>query len=140
MKRGVVVAILAWVTLWPLVHRGLVARYDVNPWKLGAFAMYTTPTPPVLAVLLGPGDGGLVPLDESALPDSVRREGDAFRMRRHALGEWARPDTWAEAVLSARPDLNGVVVMVQRMILDRQTARMSSRSGRYVYSRADFAE
>ncbi|MGI9432030.1 MAG: hypothetical protein ACR2PQ_07440 [Myxococcota bacterium] len=129
-----VAVILAWVALWPLVHRGLVARYDLNPWKLGAFAMYTTPTPPVLAVLLVPADGGLVPLDESALPGSVRREGDAFRARRHALGEWARPDAWAEEVLSARPDLRGVVVMVQRMILDRQTARMSSRSARHAYS------
>ena len=140
MKRGIVLAVLVWAALWPLVHRGLVARYDLNPWKLGAFAMYTTPMPQVLAVLLVPADGALTPLDEGALPESVRREGDAFRERRHALGEWARPDDWAREVFAARPDLRGLVVMVQRMFLDRQTARMSSRSARFVYSREDFPE
>ena len=73
------------------------------------------------------------------MPASVQEEGEAFRERSHALGEWARPDAWARAVLSAHPDAQGIVILVQRMILDRQTARMTSRSARYAYSQGDFS-
>ena len=37
--------------LWPIGHAALVARYDVDPWKLAGWAMYTRPTPPLLVAL-----------------------------------------------------------------------------------------
>ena len=79
-KRAVAVAILLWVCLWPLAHRILVATWDVNPWKLGAFAMYTTPTPPVQVALFRKGSDGLVPIDERTLTPGVRAVLDRFRV------------------------------------------------------------
>ena len=61
--------LLVFVALWPFVHLGLVARYEINPWKLGGFAMYTTPVPPVQVVLFEQGRaGGMTPIDERLLP------------------------------------------------------------------------
>jgi hypothetical protein len=42
-KRRIVVAVLAVVTVWPLVQLALVHRYDVSPWKLAGWGMYSTP-------------------------------------------------------------------------------------------------
>ena len=47
-KRRLVVFGLAAFTIWPLVHRGLVARYDTNPWRLFGWAMYCVPRPKLL--------------------------------------------------------------------------------------------
>lgn len=135
MKRRLALALLAALALWPLLHRGLVARYDLNPWKLAGFAMYTTPTPPVLVVVLHDAGGRLAPLDERGLPEATRRALDRFRSERHALGRLRRPDDLARALFRARPDLPALVVLVQRMRLDPATARMTSTRERFVYTR-----
>ena len=136
-KRAVAVAILLWVCLWPLAHRILVATWDVNPWKLGAFAMYTTPTPPVQVVLFRKGSDGLVPIDERTLTPAARAVLDRFRVERHALGRLRRPDDVGRATLRSSPDLEWLVVAVQRMLLDLRSARMTSRRDEYVYERAE---
>ena len=136
-KRAIAVAILVWVCLWPLAHRVLVAIWDVNPWKLGAFAMYATPTPPVQVVLLKKGNAGLVPIDERTLPQGVRAVLDRFRIERHALGRLRLPDDVGRATLRASPNLEWLVVAVQRMLLDSDSARMTSRRDEYVYERTE---
>lgn len=135
MKRRLVLTLLATLALWPLVHRVLVARYDLNPWKLAGFAMYTTPTPPVLVVVLHDAGGRLAALDERALPVPARRALDRFRAERHALGRLRRPDDLARALFRARPDLDVLVVLVQRIQLDPATARMTSVRERFAYER-----
>ncbi len=37
---GIALVVLA---VWPAVQIGLVVRYDVSSWKLGAWGMYATP-------------------------------------------------------------------------------------------------
>lgn len=101
-----VVALVAVVVVWPLLHRAIVAAYDVNPWKLGGFAMYTTATPPVLTVAFEPRGEGGVPIDRRELPAYVQQTLLAFEKRRHVLGNLARPDDFASQVLQARPDLS----------------------------------
>jgi hypothetical protein len=135
VKSVGVACILALVLLWPPVQRVLVSRQDVNPWKLGGFAMYAVPTPPVLVAVLEATPGGLRPLDSRKLPEHARREHETFQMRRHVLGALHEPDVLARAVLTAQPELPGIVIAVQRMKLDRHTARMTSRRDRYVYDR-----
>lgn len=135
MRRGLAVGVLAWAAVWPLVHRGLVAVWDVNPWKLSGFAMYTTPTPPVQVVAFEAKDGALAPIDEAALPDAARRVLRRFRIERHALGALRPPDDVGRALLDARPDLPHVVIAVQRMRLDPETARMTSIRRQFVYER-----
>lgn len=131
----VILAVVGFVAIWPLLHRGIVAAYDVNPWKLGGFAMYTTPTPPVLAVAFEPrGDDG-VPIRNENLPLVAQLAHRDFEGRRWVLGELHRPDGFAREVLRARPELGEVIVLVQRMVLDPSSARMESRTVHYTYDR-----
>jgi hypothetical protein len=140
VRRTAVVAVLAWVALWPLAHRALVARYELSPWKLSSFAMYASPHPPILVALLVPSDGRLVPLDETALPTPVRIELDRFRVERHVLGRLRQPDDLARAVLAERPDLPTLLIAVQRTWLDPATAHVDSASEQFGYDRTVLLE
>jgi hypothetical protein len=144
VKRNAVAALLAFVAIWPIAHRALVARYEIDPWKLGGFAMYATPTLPVLLGVLvegeGEGAGRLVPLDESSLPLAARARLDRFRVERVALGRLREPRDAARAILAARPDLHGLVVLVQRTTLDPRSARTVASTQRFVYDRAVLEE
>jgi hypothetical protein len=136
VKRNAVAALLAWVALWPLAQRALVARFEVDPWKLGGFAMYATPTLPVLVAVFAPEAGRLALLDEASLPAGARSDLDRFRVERVALGRLREPRAAARAILAARPDLHGVVLVVQRTALDPRTARTRTSSERFVYDRS----
>jgi hypothetical protein len=140
VRARAIAAIVALVALWPLVHRVLVVELDVNPWKLGGFAMYTTPRPPLLVVLFTRQGEHLAPIDERTLPTHVRRQLHSFRARRHALGKRVQPDELARALFDARPRLEGLLVVVQNMRLDRETARMISTKDHFAYTRADFSD
>jgi hypothetical protein len=135
-KTRVAVALVALGALWPLCHRALVAWLDVNPWKLGGFAMYTTAMPPLLVGLFGERQGRLVAIDPGALPHDARALLQRFEQERHALGRLRSPEDVARRVLIARPELERVVVVVQRTTLDPATARMMATSRRYAYPRA----
>jgi len=45
LKRRVVFVVLVILTLWPLAHHALVAKYDINPWLFFGLSMYTSPRP-----------------------------------------------------------------------------------------------
>jgi hypothetical protein len=136
VKRNAVAALLGFVALWPLTQRGLVARFEIDPWKLGGFAMYATPSLPVLVAVFAPEAGRLALLDESSLPAEARARLDRFRVERVALGRLREPRDAARAILAARPELHGVVVVVQRTTLDPSTARTTASSERFVYDRS----
>jgi hypothetical protein len=136
VKRNAVAALLAWVALWPLAQRALVARFEIDPWKLGGFAMYAAPTLPVLVGIFAPEAGRLALLDEATLPAEARARLDRFRVERVALGRLREPRDAARAILAARPELHGVVLVVQRTTLDPRTARTRTSSERFVYDRA----
>jgi hypothetical protein len=132
VKRGIVIAVLAFVASWPLVQRGLVAGYGIDPWKLGGFAMYAAPSPPLLVVLVDPDRAGTA-IDERTLSAPLRRALDRFRIERHALGRLREPRALAAAVLAERPDLAALVVVVQTARLDVRTARMTTSRDAYAY-------
>ena len=140
MKRNAVAALLAFVAFWPLAHRWAAARFGIDPWKLSGFAMYATPTLPVLVAVAVPAGGGTTMLDEASLPASVRADLDRFRIERVALGTLREPDDVAAAVLRARPDLQAVAVVVQHTTLDPQSARMVSSDQTYAYDRGLLGE
>lgn len=138
-RRALVVAVLAWVALWPLAHRALFARWAWSPWKLSSFGMYAAPHPPILVALLAPRGGRLVPIDEATLPTAARIELDRFRVERHVLGRLREPDAVARAVLAARPDLPSLLIVVQRTWLDPATAQIDSASEPFGYDRSAVA-
>jgi hypothetical protein len=137
-KRSVVLAVLAVVALWPLAHRALVALWGIHPWKLSSWAMYASPVPPSLTLVLVPEGRHWTPLDEAALPASARSVLRDFRRDRTALG-WLRPPSdVAEAVFEADPDLEALVVAIQRFELDHESARITSVKDQYTYVREEF--
>jgi hypothetical protein len=136
MKRAMVSAVLLIAVIWPLLHYGLVARYQLNPWKFGAWAMYTSPNLPVLAAVFTQVAEGYRLIAPESWPAEVREARRQFEMRRNDLGVLARPDKLAAAALAARPDLDNVVVLVQRFTLDPSSALTVSTKEQYVYPRS----
>lgn len=135
MKRFVVGAVLAFVAFWPLVHFGLVHALELNNWKLAGWAMYATPQSRVLTALFTEVEGGYAQIRPETLPDDVEREQRRFERWRQCLGILSRPDELGRAALAARPDVENVVVLVQRMYLDPRTALVGSTRAEYRYRR-----
>lgn len=100
--------------------------------------MYTTPSPPLLAMLFKPEKGGITPLLE--LAPRVQDALNEFRSRRHALGILVEPNDVARAAFEADATLGSVLVLVQKMHLDRETALMTSTKQDFWYDRQAFAE
>ena len=137
MKPQIVAAVLLWIALWPLAHRALVARFDANPWKFAGWAMYTVPTLPVPLALFAGGDAGGVYLDERKLPPKLQETMERFRHERSALGTLRRPDDLARVAFEARSDLDELFVVVQKLSVDRQTARITASRQTYSYRRPE---
>jgi hypothetical protein len=140
VKRNLALALLAFAALWPLAHRALVARAGADPWKLAGFAMYATPSLPLLVAAFVPEDGRLALVDEATLPADARAQLDRFRAERLALGRLREPDDVARAVLAARPAARGVTIVVQRTDLDPRSARTVARRELFAYDREGLAE
>ena len=137
-KQWILWSVLALAGLWPFVHRALVPKYELNPWKFGGWAMYTTPTPPVQVALFKIVGREKFHVPEDTLSSDVVSALDDFRKRRHAVGLLARPDAVAEAVFEAPGDLDLLLVLIQRMTLDHETALTTSSKDDYWYEREVF--
>ncbi|HSQ00629.1 MAG TPA: hypothetical protein VL049_25680, partial [Candidatus Dormibacteraeota bacterium] len=71
-KQRLVVSVLAVLALWPLAHRALVWRYDLDPWRFFGWAMYCTPRLPVDVSLFAVEDGARVPVELASLTRAQR--------------------------------------------------------------------
>lgn len=127
MKRRVVGVFLIAFALWPLIHRDLVRRYDVDPWKLFGFAMYSVPGP-MKTVRVFPmsqaGRGQM--LDFERYAPAEQRSVDRFRQRRRALGRLASLEPLGQRMLELHPDWEGATVAVVTLALDPETARLQT--------------
>lgn len=136
-KTAVVTTALAALTLWPLVHLWLVARYDVSPWKLAGWGMYSAPRARSLGMEVfgrAPGGGPLEHLSQPS-PD-VRALAGVYLERHRWLRKLVRPTTLAEAVAAARPDWDEVKIVVFEPDLDRASAMIVMRALVHRYVRA----
>lgn len=133
MKRRVVGTFLLLFALWPGVHRGLVAAFDMNPWKLAGFAMYAQPSFPPQVELLALRGGEqerierVTPFERALLED--------YADRRRSIGRLASPRSLAESLLERRADLDGVAVRVTTRYLDPETAFIEQRVERLEFRR-----
>jgi len=134
VKRAIVTAALLWAGLWPLAHYAIVQRYGINPWKLGAWAMYTVPTPPVLVGLFRQVPGGFLYVDHRKLSPALQEQVRKYEMQRHALGELARPEALADIALREL-ELPLITIVVQKAGLDLASAKTVVLKHEYVYER-----
>lgn len=133
MKRTVVVAGVVLFGLWPAVHRGLVAVFDVNPWKLAGWAMYVRPHFASELVLSRLRGGEELPI--GALTPWEQTLADEFVERRYSLGRLASPDSLAQELLRRLAGVDAIVVEIRTPFFELATARVEQRVERRVIRR-----
>jgi len=133
VKRRVVVAGIVLFALWPLVHRGLVAAFDVNPWKLAGWAMYVRPHfPSQIRLLRLPGEVELA--IEELQPYEQALAGD-FVERRFSVGRLASAESLARELLRRDAGAEAIVVEIRQPYFETSTARIEERTERRVFPR-----
>ena len=137
-KTRLVVAGLAALTLWPLVHVALCVGWDVSPWKLAGWGMYATPRPRTIGMEVygrGADDAAFEQLVAPAA--ALQSEGAAFLERWRWLGGLAAPDWFAALVFSAQPSWNELRIELYRSHLDPATGMVELRRADRHYRRSD---
>ena len=126
---------LAVFTLWPLAHIALVKVWDVNPWKLGGWAMYSVSAPRVEVALRASmgADEQLVRVDP--LPSPVAEELERFWRARRSLGSLGRPDRLAERFFEHAPAATQLRVDVITLRIDPRTAMMEEERLGFTFAR-----
>ena len=135
LKRTMVHAALVAFTMWPAVHVGLVESYDVNPWKLAGWGMYSAPQLPsyVQITCLTPDSVGSYEL--GSIRPELEPELWAFLLLRRHLGRLVEPDQFAQALLDYYPAVDGVNIAVLEPVLNPRTGMMEEQSATYEYRR-----
>ena len=134
-KQRLVVAALAVLAVWPLAHRALVVRYDLDPWRFFGWAMYCTPKLPTDIYLFAVENGVRVPVDPQSLTPAQRRSVYALLRRRSVWGSLASPEHVGSTILAAKPEADAVEVVVSKWYLDPATAQIATRDERYRFQR-----
>lgn len=128
-KSTVLGVALVALTLWPLVHIGLVRRYGLSPWKLAGWGMYSAPRSRSLGmeVFGRPAGGGpLVHLTNP--PPAVRDAAGPYLERHRWLHRLARPHALAAAIAAAEPGWDDVTIAVFEPELDRASGMVVMRA------------
>lgn len=123
-KTRIVHAALLALALWPLVHLALVARYDLSPWKLGGWGMYTTPRFGLLGMeLYGSADGAA--WQQMTAPSAeVRLAANAFLEQHRWLRRLAPTGALADAVRVQHPEWTSLRVAVSYPVLERASGHV----------------
>ena len=128
---------LVLLALWPAAQMALVASYDLNAWKLGAWGMYSTPqfVPEIYVDVLTPDEAGRYPFRDPKGEFSAER--DRFIQRRYGLGRLATPEALGRGILEAYPAFLGVEITVAERFINLDTGIIDDRYTTYIYSRSD---
>ena len=123
--------------LWPLVHRQLVQRYRIDPWRLGGWAMYSTVQPRVGLRLAGlDADGTRVELRHDATP-ALAAAADGYSTRRLSLGLFVSPDALATTLASHYPEYGRFLILVEEYGLTDENRIGAIHRAKYRYSRGE---
>ncbi|MCC6766888.1 MAG: hypothetical protein IT293_19705 [Deltaproteobacteria bacterium] len=135
-KAAILGAALVALTLWPLAHIGLVRRYDVNPWKLAGWGMYSAPRSRSLGMeVFGRPRGGGPLAHMAEPPPTVRDEASRYLERHRWLRRLARPAALAAAVAAAEPGWDEITIAVFEPELDRTSGMIVLRALVHRYTR-----
>jgi len=137
-KRCVVALGLVALALWPPIHRGLVARYDVSPWRFFGWAMYCQPKIPISIDAFVDVDGVRLPLEQAvAERRAIAHSRFEFMQRRETWGTLVEPDEFSRKVLEAVPQADRAEIIVRHLGLDPATGNIAARTYSYRLYRSD---
>ena len=130
-RARIAVALLVLLAGWPYLHRALVERHQLDPWRFFGFAMYCYPKNDVRLGFFTPVGEELQVVPLSALPPGLESELRRFRKRRITIGSH-RPDEVARR-LRASLGLDELVVQVRQLHYDTGSASFRERVTDYRY-------
>ena len=134
-KQRVAFVGLVLFALWPMVHHGLVRKYEINLWKLAGWSMYIKRPGPIEVEVMTTVE--TLPAGwAEGLPPDVQAAADQFEYDRRTWGLLLIPDEVADAAFAAAPELEFVRIRVKDRRLDRDTATIVEKIDDYDYDRA----
>ena len=136
-KRRVIAAGLVVFALWPLVHRVLVLRYDISPWRFFGWAMYCQPKfAPEVAIYVRRGAERIPLIEAAGEPSELQRRRRDYVRRREMWGGLLAPDNLGREALRAAGDADVVEIIVRRLVIEPATSRLTAREETYTYPAA----
>lgn len=131
-KKNGVAALLVSLALWPVVHLFLSTRYEIDPWEFMGWGMYALPSPQVHVRIERLIDGRPYVIRPS---DATLERLDAFSTARTRFGLFAKVEELGPEILALEPEMEGIVVILRRWELDRESARFGYREEEYSFDR-----
>ena len=121
-KTRIVHAGLVVLALWPIVHLGLAWRYDISPWKMAGWGMYSTPRFAMIGMELYGSDraSGRWQILTAPSPE-LRGVASAFLERHRWLRRLASEDDLVAAVGRAYPEWDALRIEVTYPHIDLGT-------------------
>ena len=126
LKRRLTAFFILAFALWPAVHYGLVLRFDVDPWKLFGWAMYSVPGSMKTVRLAALTDKSMVVIEPGSYSERERRAVTRYTEWQRGVGRLAGPEPLLEAFFEERPQLGALVVALATLKLDRESARLAA--------------
>ena len=134
MKGRVLAAALCALTLWPAVHIYLVERYDLSPWKLGGWGMYSAPRFAMLGMeVYGRSDESAAWTKLTDPSTELRDSATEFLERYRWLRRLSRPDRLVSGAMVGHPEWNALRVSVFQPVLDKDTGMVVLKQVDYDY-------
>lgn len=117
---------------WPIIHIFLVNKYDVDPWELFGFAMYTTPHKIDVQLSIHTPKNKKAAI-ASPLSDNLRSQFNDFIDKRSVLGQFHRPDELCKNILRSNKAFIQVTIKIDTIRLDGKTGMLTSTVKEYHY-------
>ena len=108
---------LGLLLVWPLVHHGLVLRYDISPWNFAGWAMYCVPRKAIEVELIAVDGQRRVPVNADSLSPEARYRYDLYLYDREIIGRFASSEKLARAVFENQSGFNQLELVVTRHYL-----------------------
>lgn len=133
-KQRLVGIFLSGMALWPLLHLGLVQRYDLSRWKLAGWGMYTEPSLQDVGMeVFGRREPGAAAEQWTTGDASLRTLAAEFLYDYRWLRRLTEPRDLAAAVLATRPTWSEVDIDVFRPFVAPHSGYVEQDHVRYRY-------
>jgi len=130
VKKRVVFAAIVFLAIWPMVHHGLVAIYEINPWIFFGLSMYVraNPMPDIVALEAAYPGQTFQAVNRDALRVSLplRQSLRTLVDGRSSYGTLYNPETVVEEIFDEFPsDIDRLAFTMQLLSLDAEGVLMA---------------